>query len=66
MLISLVFKTLIALHVENIKPDEFGVPERFYFPFPNSLFTDGSTEKHDEEICLTNNPNFEDDSVYKA
>lgn len=39
LLLASVIQMLIALYVEKIRPGEFGVPEKFYFPFTLKFWT---------------------------
>ena len=51
---------LIALYVEKIKPGEFGVPEKFYFPLTIKFWTGRIKRKeNDHDLLYKSNPNFE-------
>ena len=51
---------LIALYVEKIKPGDFGIPEKFYFPFTIKFWTGGKKIKDNEiDLLHKTNPNFE-------
>lgn len=66
MFIASVVQMMIALYVEKVKPGEFGVAEKFYFPFQISFWT-GRVKGGDHESSLDykSNSNFETEPVGK-
>lgn len=60
LLIASAIQMLIALYVEKIKPGEFGVAEKFYFPFTIKYWTGKvNTKEIDHNSLYENNANFE-------
>lgn len=60
MIVASALQMLIALYVEKIKPGEFGVPEKFYFPFTKKFWTGSfKTKDSEEDLFHKNNSNFE-------
>lgn len=60
LLIASVIQMLIALYVEKIKPGEFGVPEKFYFPFTKKFWTGKvNAPAIDLDSLYENNSDFE-------
>lgn len=67
LLIASAIQMLIALYVEKIKPGEFGVPEKFYFPLTISFWTGKiNTKDHEDDLLYKNNPNFETEPAGKT
>lgn len=44
LLTASALQMLIALYIEKIKPGEFGVPEKWYFPFSPKFWCNGSSK----------------------
>jgi ATP-binding cassette, subfamily A (ABC1), member 3 len=64
MLVASAVQMLITLYVEKIKPGEFGVPEKFYFPLTISFWTGRSRTNDDKhDFNMGNNPNYEREPV---
>lgn len=64
LLVASVIQMLIALYVEKINPGEFGVPEKFYFPFTKTFWTGkvkGSEIEH--QMFYENKADFEAEPV---
>ena len=60
MLIASVLQILITLYVEKIKPGEFGVPEKFYFPFTFKFwFGRVKIKNNEDDLLYKNDTNFE-------
>ncbi|CRK89801.1 CLUMA_CG003438, isoform A [Clunio marinus] len=60
LFIASILQMTIALYVEKIKPGEFGVPEKFYFPFTIKFWTGRvKTKDNADDILYKNNSNFE-------
>lgn len=55
------FYLLVALYFEKVFPGEFGVPEKFYFPFTKTFWCGLSADKSAEIEVVASNPNFEKD-----
>lgn len=51
MLIASAIQMIIALYVEKIRPGEFGVPEKFYFPFTKKFWTGNVVEPTETNDC---------------
>lgn len=60
MFTSLIY-LLIALYVEKVFPGEYGVPEKFYFPFTKSFWCGLSANQEMENGIPPSNPNYEID-----
>lgn len=67
MLIASVLQMLIALYVEKIRPGEFGVAEKFYFPFMPSFWCGSNDAKvHvDPQSPTRDHPDFETEPTGK-
>lgn len=67
LLVASAVQMIITLYVEKIKPGEFGVPEKFYFPFTIKFWMGSSKKKHtDEGLIYKTNPNFEEEPTGKT
>ncbi|KAG5683919.1 hypothetical protein PVAND_013177 [Polypedilum vanderplanki] len=66
LLAASVLQMLIALYVEKIKPGEYGVPEKWYFPLSPSFWCGGKATSNSEIPDMPkHNPNYESEPVGK-
>lgn len=64
MLVASVIQMLIALYVEKIRPGEFGVPEKFYFPFTVKFWTGKiDAPEIDQDSLHVNNADYETEPI---
>lgn len=61
ILVTSLLYLLIALYVEKVFPGEYGVPEKFYFPFTKTFWCGMSADKGTKNGTTPKNPNYESD-----
>lgn len=61
MLVTSLFYLLIALYVEKVFPGEYGVPEKFYFPFMKTFWCGMQRDENTVNDTISSNPNYETD-----
>ncbi|KAL7030128.1 hypothetical protein ACKWTF_006533 [Chironomus riparius] len=66
LLTASVLQMLIALYIEKVKPGEFGVPEKWYFPLSPKFWCNGSSkEVFVSDDAVKGNPNYESEPTDK-
>ncbi|XP_055306584.1 phospholipid-transporting ATPase ABCA3-like [Sitodiplosis mosellana] len=61
MLASSLLHLLIALYVEKVMPGDYGVPEKWYFPFTKRFWFGIPFDACTESDAISSNPNIETD-----